>query len=167
MSRDGRVVSLVVNGLPYEVRVPERLLLSDLLRDELGLTGTHVGCEHGVCGACNVLLDDALVRSCLTLAVQADGRSVTTVEGVAAGDGLHPAQQAVFDANGLQCGYCTPGVVMTLYDLHRRGVVPTEAGLREELAGNLCRCTGYEGILTAGRVLLGVTGPSGPEGERT
>ena len=165
MSR--RRVEVTINGERYSGEVEPRLLLSDFIRHEAGLTGTHVGCEHGVCGACNVVLDDALVRSCLTLAVQADGRSVTTVEGVAAGDGLHPAQQAVFDANGLQCGFCTPGVVMTLYDLHRRGVVPTEAELREELAGTLCRCTGYEGILTAGRVLLGVAEPSGPEGERT
>ena len=167
MSVPERTVSLVVNGRPYELRVPARLLLSDLLRDGLGLTGTHVGCEHGVCGACNVVVDDELVRSCLYLAAQADGRSLTTVEGVEDGDGLHTAQQAVFDANGLQCGFCTPGVVMTLYDLHRRNATLTEAELREELAGNLCRCTGYEGILAAGRALLGVGEPSEPEGERT
>ena len=128
------------------------MLLSDALRDELGLTGTHVGCEHGVCGACTVLVDGAAVRSCLVLAVQADGAAVTTVEGLTPPDGLSPVQAAMRDCHALQCGFCTPGIVvsMTAYlDEHPR---PTDDDLREALSGNLCRCTGYAKIFDAVRL---------------
>ena len=141
-------VSMVVNGRTVERTVDSRRLLADLLRDDLRLTGTHLGCEHGVCGACTVLVDGQPVRSCLMLAVQADGREVTTVEGITPEDGLSPMQQAFKDHHGLQCGFCTPGFLMTLAgvepDEH-----PDEESVRELLAGNLCRCTGYEGIVDA------------------
>ncbi|MYB46101.1 MAG: (2Fe-2S)-binding protein [Acidimicrobiia bacterium] len=141
-------VSMVVNGRTVERTVDSRRLLADLLRDDLRLTGTHLGCEHGVCGACTVLVDGRPVRSCLMLAVQADGREVTTVEGITPEDGLSPMQQAFKDHHGLQCGFCTPGFLMTL-----AGVEPDEhadeESVRDLLAGNLCRCTGYEGIVDA------------------
>ena len=149
-------VRVVVNDREYVRSVPVRALLTDFLRHDLGLTGTHVGCEHGVCGACNVLVDGELVRACLMLAVQVDGRTVRTVEGLA-GDELHPVQRALVDAHGLQCGFCTPGVVMTLADLAARGPHSAEV-LREELSGNLCRCTGYAGILAAARTVAGEEG---------
>jgi aerobic carbon-monoxide dehydrogenase small subunit len=130
--------------------VPVRLLLSDFLRHELLLTGTHVGCEHGVCGACTVLLDGRSARSCLTLAVQANGREITTVEGVAPSDTeLHPLQQAMQDHHGLQCGFCTPGFLMTLVELLRDNPKPTEHEVVSAISGNLCRCTGYSGIVEA------------------
>ncbi|MBI2322750.1 MAG: (2Fe-2S)-binding protein [Chloroflexi bacterium] len=142
-------VRLRVNGQEHERAAEPRLLLSDFLRHELGLTGTHVGCEHGVCGACTVLLDGAPVRSCLLFAVQADGAEVHTVEGLAEGDRLHPLQEAFWDAHGLQCGFCTPGILMTLLDFLAEHPRPTEAEVREALAGNLCRCTGYQNIVRA------------------
>jgi carbon-monoxide dehydrogenase small subunit len=148
---------VTVNGARQERAVEPRLLLSDFLRHELGLTGTHVGCEHGVCGACTVLLDGEAVRSCLMFAVQADGHEVTTVEGLAAvsGDALHPLQAAFREAHGLQCGFCTPGVLMTLVPFlrdHRDGPPPDEREIREALSGNLCRCTGYQNIVAAVRL---------------
>lgn len=147
-------VRLTVNGQPVEREVSVRLLLSDFLRHELGLTGTHVGCEHGICGACTIILDGQSARSCLTLAVQADGCELRTIEGVAAEDGsLHPIQQAFQDHHALQCGYCTPGMIMNVLSHFEQGVSSsmTDAEIRDLLAGNLCRCTGYKNIVTAVR----------------
>ena len=141
-------VSMAVNGRAVERTVDSRRLLADLLRDDLRLTGTHLGCEHGVCGACTVLVDGQPVRSCLMLAVQADGCEVTTVEGITPEDGLSPMQQAFKDHHGLQCGFCTPGFLMTLAGVEPEDH-PDEESVRELLAGNLCRCTGYEGIVDA------------------
>ncbi len=143
-------ISVTVNGTRHERTVEPRLLLSDFLRQDLGLTGTHVGCEHGVCGACTVLLDGDAVRSCLMLAVQADEQALTTVEGLAPSPGeLHPLQAAFHEAHGLQCGFCTPGFLMTLVPFLREHPDPTEREIREALSGNLCRCTGYQGIVDA------------------
>jgi carbon-monoxide dehydrogenase small subunit len=142
-------ISVTVNGRVYARSVEPRLHLADFLRNELGLKGTHVGCEQGVCGNCTVLLGDEAVKSCLLLAVQADGLDVTTVEALAPADGLSPLQQAFKDAHALQCGFCTPGFLMTATALERRGGAPTRDEIREELAGVLCRCTGYEPIVTA------------------
>jgi carbon-monoxide dehydrogenase small subunit len=142
-------VSINVNGRRYERTIEPRLHLADFLRHELGLTGTHVGCEQGVCGNCTVLLGDEAVKSCLLFAAQADGLEVTTVEALAAGDGLSPLQQAFKDEHALQCGFCTPGFLMTATALERRGVCPAPGELRDELAGVLCRCTGYEPIVRA------------------
>ena len=141
-------VSMAVNGRAVERTVDSRRLLADLLRDDLRLTGTHLGCEHGVCGACTVLVDGQPVRSCLMLAVQADGCQVTTVEGITPEGGLSPMQQAFKDHHGLQCGFCTPGFLMTLAGVEPEDH-PDEESVRELLAGNLCRCTGYEGIVDA------------------
>jgi carbon-monoxide dehydrogenase small subunit len=150
-------VRLTVNGREFERAVEPRLLLSDFLRHELELTGTHVGCEHGVCGACTILLDGEPVRSCLLFAVQAQGRAVATVESLAAPDGtLHPLQQAFWESHGLQCGFCTPGFLMTLVpflECHAAaGTVPDEGEIRLALSGNLCRCTGYQHIVDAVRL---------------
>jgi aerobic-type carbon monoxide dehydrogenase small subunit (CoxS/CutS family) len=145
-------INITVNGVAYQANVESRLNLADFLREHLKLTGTHIGCEHGVCGACTVLFDGSTVRSCLMFAVQADGHSITTIEGVAAPDGmLHPIQAALSAHHGLQCGYCTPGVVMTLLELQRDrdGATVSEDEVRHALAGNLCRCTGYQGITDA------------------
>ena len=143
-------VALTVNGIPYERHVEARMLLSDFLRHELGLTGTHVGCEHGVCGACTILLDGEAVRSCLMFAVQAHGHSLMTVEGLTKGkEDLHPLQQAFWEAHGLQCGYCTPGILMTLVPFLKQNPDPTEDEIRHALSGNLCRCTGYQHIVDA------------------
>ncbi|HEY3629445.1 MAG TPA: (2Fe-2S)-binding protein [Jatrophihabitantaceae bacterium] len=142
-------VRLVVNGVPHDVDVPPRRLLSDCLRHDLGLTGTHVGCEHGVCGACTVLLDGQPVRSCLLLAVSVDGQQLTTVEGLADGDELSPVQQAFQDCHGLQCGFCTPGFLTTITAGLRDNPQPSEDEAREMIAGNLCRCTGYQNIVAA------------------
>jgi len=142
-------VELSVNGERFELQVEARRLLSDFLREDLGLTGTHVGCEHGVCGACTVRLDGLTVRSCLLFAVQATGSEITTVEGVSQGAALHPLQAALSDHHGLQCGFCTPGMIMTALELLERDHAPSEAAIRHALAGNLCRCTGYEGIVRA------------------
>ena len=151
-------VDVEVNGEHVQRTVPARLLLSDFLRHEIGLTGTHVGCEQGVCGACTVLLDDQPVRSCLTLTAQASGRRVRTIESLAEpGKPLHPIQQALHDHRGLQCGFCTPGIVMTLLFLAEQaeaGSAPTEDDVTEALGGHLCRCTGYLGIVAAARAAL-------------
>jgi aerobic carbon-monoxide dehydrogenase small subunit len=141
-------ITVTVNGARRTVTTPARRLLSDLLRHDLRLTGTHVGCEHGVCGCCTVLLDGEPVRSCLVFAVSVDGRELTTVEGLAAPDGtLHPIQQALQDHHGLQCGFCTPGFVMSACGFLADNPDPDEDEIREGMAGNLCRCTGYTGIL--------------------
>ena len=148
-------IQVTVNGQRHEGAVEPRLLLSDFLRQDLGLTGTHVGCEHGVCGACTVLLDGDAVRSCLMLAVQADGHDVTTVEGLTpagAGDALHPLQTAFHETHALQCGFCTPGILMTLIPFLQDHPAPDEREIREALAGNLCRCTGYQNIVEAVRL---------------
>jgi carbon-monoxide dehydrogenase small subunit len=143
-------VALTVNGRKVERRIEARLNLADFLRHELRLTGTHVGCEHGACGACTVLVDGQSARSCLMLAVQAQGRSVTTIEGLADEAGaLSPLQAAFQVHHGLQCGFCTPGMLMTLIELLRDNPDATEAEVRETLSGNLCRCTGYAGIVDA------------------
>lgn len=143
-------VTLTVNGKPYSAAVESRWSLADFLRHKLGLTGTHLGCEHGVCGACTVLLDGHSVRGCLTLAVQADGKSVETVEGLApSSTELNTLQQAFWDNHGLQCGFCTPGILMTLTEFLQDNADPSEAEVREALSGNICRCTGYQGIVDA------------------
>jgi carbon-monoxide dehydrogenase small subunit len=154
-------ITVTVNEQEYTRAVEPRLLLSDFLRHELGLTGTHVGCEHGVCGACTILFDGEAIRSCLIFAVQADGHSITTVEGLASlsplplGEGqgvrggMHPLQQSFWEAHGLQCGYCTPGILMTLVPFLRDNPNPTEDEIRHALSGNLCRCTGYQHIVDA------------------
>ena len=150
MQPDHHEIELTVNGTHYRRTVESRMLLSDFLRHELGLAGTHVGCEHGVCGACTILLDSDPVRSCLMLAVQANGRALATVEGLASADGeLHPVQQAMHAHHGLQCGYCTPGILMTMTAYLQEHPSPTEDEVREALSGNLCRCTGYQNIVDA------------------
>jgi carbon-monoxide dehydrogenase small subunit len=147
---DRRTIVLTVNGVRHSREVETRLTLGDFLRHELGLTGTHLGCEHGVCGACTIHLDGAAVRSCILFAVQADGSEITTVEGLARPDGrLHPVQQAFRDNHGLQCGFCTPGMQMTITAFLAENPAPTEREVREAIAGNLCRCTGYQGIVAA------------------
>jgi aerobic-type carbon monoxide dehydrogenase small subunit (CoxS/CutS family) len=144
---------MTVNGRAYERSVEPRLLLSDFLRHELHLTGTHVGCEHGVCGACTVLVDDEPTRACLMLAVQTDGASITTVEGLSSADGaLHPVQEAFWDAHGLQCGFCTSGMLISTIALLRQRPRPTDPEIRAGLSGNLCRCTGYQNIVKAVRL---------------
>ena len=144
-------IELTVNGEERAGEAEPRKTLADFLREDLGLTGTHLGCEHGVCGACTVLVDGRAVRSCLMLAVQADGARVTTIEGMAAADGaLHPLQQAFHEHHGLQCGFCTPGMIMSLADYLERHPDADEAELREALSGNICRCTGYQAIVDAG-----------------
>jgi aerobic carbon-monoxide dehydrogenase small subunit len=146
-------VTITVNQQTYTREVESRLLLSDFLRHELGLTGTHVGCEHGVCGACTILFDGESARSCLLFAVQADGHQITTVEGLAPdANKLHPIQQAFWEAHGLQCGYCTPGILMTLVPFLKQNPDPTEDEIRHALSGNLCRCTGYQHIVDAVRL---------------
>ena len=143
-------VTFQLNGEPVEVDVEPRMHLADCLRDELRLTGTHLGCEHGVCGACTILFDGAPVRSCLMLAVQANGHELSTVEGLADSNGeLHPVQQAMHDHHGLQCGYCTPGILMTMTAFLKQNPEPSEHEVREALSGNLCRCTGYQNIVDA------------------
>ncbi|NLF64936.1 MAG: (2Fe-2S)-binding protein [Chloroflexi bacterium] len=145
-------VELQVNGRAVRREVEPRLLLSDFLRHELGLTGTHVGCEHGVCGACTVLLDGAAVRSCLMLAVQATGHEVQTVEALGTPQQMHPLQEAFHEAHGLQCGFCTSGFLMTLLPFLESNPDPSEAEIREAISGNLCRCTGYQHIVDAVRL---------------
>jgi aerobic carbon-monoxide dehydrogenase small subunit len=144
-----RRIAVTVNGTRYEREVEPRLLLGDFLRSELDLTGTHFGCEHGICGACTVLLNGDSVRACLVFAVQADGGEVLTVEGLGSVDALHPLQQAFHEHHGLQCGYCTPGMLMTALDLIRKHGRLTEAAVRAGISGNLCRCTGYQNIVAA------------------
>lgn len=143
-------VTVTVNEKVYRREVEPRLLLSDFLRHDLGLTGTHVGCEHGVCGACTILFDGQSMRSCLIFAVQANGHNISTVEGLAKDkDNLHPLQQGFWEAHGLQCGYCTPGILMTLVPFLKENPDPTEDEIRHALSGNLCRCTGYQHIVDA------------------
>jgi aerobic carbon-monoxide dehydrogenase small subunit len=150
MTATERTVSLSVNGATYERTVPVRLLLSDFIRNELGLTGTHLGCEHGVCGCCTILLDGQAVRSCLLFAVQAAGHELVTVEGLAPAPGrLHPLQEAFRQEHALQCGYCTPGFLTTLIPFLESNPDPSEVQIREALSGNLCRCTGYQNIVKA------------------
>lgn len=155
--KDAVSITLTVNGVARSGRAEPRTHLADFLRHHLGLTGTHIGCEHGVCGACTVLVDGETVRACLMFAVQANGRAVTTIEGVAgADDPLHPIQAALSRHHGLQCGYCTPGIVMTLIELQRdlAGRPITEVAVRKALSGNLCRCTGYQGVVDAALEVL-------------
>ena len=142
-------ITLTVNGKSYERSVEVRMTLADFLRDELALTGTHVGCEHGVCGACTILLDGEAVRSCLLLAVQADGRKLMTVEGLARPEELHPLQMAFQERHALQCGFCTPGFLLTAHAFLKENPVPTEAEVRKAISGNICRCTGYLPIIQA------------------
>jgi aerobic-type carbon monoxide dehydrogenase small subunit (CoxS/CutS family) len=156
-------MGLRVNGRPEFGRAQPRVTLAEFLREELGLTGTHVGCEQGVCGACTVVVDGVAVRSCLVFAVQAEGCEVETVEGLAGDDGLHPLQQAFWDAQALQCGFCTPGFLMTALVALRERTDWDRADLRERLSGNLCRCTGYEPILDA--VLAAAEAARDPGGE--
>jgi len=144
-------VRLTVNGQPVEREVEVRKTLADFLREDLGLTGTHLGCEHGVCGACTVLLDGEPVRSCLLFAVQAAGATVETVEGLAPGEALHPLQAAFREHHGLQCGFCTPGILMSALALLRAQPLPSDQQILEMLGGHLCRCTGYQGIIDAVR----------------
>jgi carbon-monoxide dehydrogenase small subunit len=145
-----RKLSVTVNGTPYEEVVEVRLTLADFLRQQLALTGTHLGCEHGVCGACTVLVDGRSARSCLMLAVQVNGREITTIEGLAKSDEeLHPLQQAFADNHGLQCGFCTPGMLTTMVEFLRDNPAPSERQVQEALSGNLCRCTGYQGVVAA------------------
>jgi aerobic carbon-monoxide dehydrogenase small subunit len=144
-----RHISLTVNGRVYEHTVAVRMTLADFLREELNLTGTHLGCEHGVCGACTILYNGAAVRSCLMLAVQADGAELMTVEGLAQGDTLHPLQQAFQEYHALQCGFCTPGLLMTAYALLQETPHPSRDEVREAISGNICRCTGYAPIVQA------------------
>jgi len=147
---DTRRISLTVNGESYEGEVETRMHLADFLRMSAGLTGTHLGCEHGVCGACTVLVDGEAVRSCLMLAVQANDTSVTTIEGLAEDGELHPIQRAFQEQHGLQCGFCTPGMVMSLAAYIDENPTPDETDIREAISGNICRCTGYQGIVAAG-----------------
>jgi carbon-monoxide dehydrogenase small subunit len=145
-----RTITVTVNGTSYTKDVPVRITLADFIRYELGLTGTHLGCEHGVCGACTILLDGQSARSCLMLAVQANGHDILTVEGIAPSpDTLHPLQEAFRDNHGLQCGFCTPGMLTTLLEFLRDNPDPTEEEVRIAISGNLCRCTGYQGIVLA------------------
>lgn len=147
--KDLHLVNLTVNGDDHEVAVESRRTLADMLRHDLGYTGTHLGCEHGVCGACTVLLDGEPVRSCLVFGVQADGGEIRTVEGLADGDDLHELQQAFSEHHGLQCGFCTPGFLMLAEAFLDRVPTPSEEQAREAMAANLCRCTGYQGIVDA------------------
>ena len=155
-------ISVSINGVPFSSEVEPRMLLSDFIRHVASLTGTHVGCEHGVCGACTVLLDGEPARSCLMFAVQADGRSVTTAEGLSAPDGsLSPLQQAFSEHHALQCGFCTSGFIVSAEALLREGRMLSEADVRARLAGNLCRCTGYAGIIAAVLAVASGTAPTG------
>ena len=142
-------VSIRINGVAHTHEVEPRLLLVHLLRDVIGLTGTHIGCETSICGACTVMLNGAAVKSCTALAVQADGADLLTIEGLAQGDKLHPIQEAFWECHGLQCGFCTPGMILSAYQLLERNPKPTEREIRHALDGNLCRCTGYEHIVDA------------------
>ena len=148
---NARTIRVTVNDRPHEATVDVRKTLADFLRDDLELTGTHVGCEHGVCGACTVILDGAAVRSCLLFAAQAHGRSIETVEGLADGETLDPLQQAFHEHHALQCGFCTPGFLMTLTCFLRERPDPSDAEIRDAISGNLCRCTGYRNIVAAAR----------------
>ncbi len=154
-----RRIHLTVNGRPYEAVVEPRTTLVDLLRGELALSGTHVGCEHGVCGACTILWNGKAVRSCIMLAVQADGGDLMTVEGLSRDGQLHPIQQAFLEEHGLQCGFCTPGFLMSVYELLQRSPNPADDEIRETLGGHICRCTGYQSIVHAVRLAAQKLGP--------
>jgi len=148
--KDSRKIQVEINGVIFERLIETRMTLSDFIRHECGLTGTHVGCEHGVCGACTIHLNGQAIRSCIMYAVQAHGQKVTTVEGLSQPDGtLHPLQQAFKNQNGLQCGFCTPGMLMTCTAYLEEKSDPTEQEIREVISGNICRCTGYQGIVNA------------------
>jgi carbon-monoxide dehydrogenase small subunit len=147
-------VELSVNGRPVSLEVEPRQSLADALRSKLGLTGTHLGCEHGVCGACTIIVDGDPVRGCLMLAVQAEGAEVLTIEGVSPQQGLSPIQEAMREHHGLQCGFCTPGMVVVLHHLLSTNPNPTEAEIREAISGQLCRCTGYQGIMAAAKAVV-------------
>ena len=150
MSEPQVTVSMSVNGRAVTLTVPARLTLADLIREDLELTGTHLGCEHGVCGACTVLVDGRSMRSCILYAGQMEGAEITTIEGLSPpGGSLSPIQQAIHERHGLQCGFCTPGFVVTIHELLRENPNPTEVEVREALSGNICRCTGYQGIVAA------------------
>ena len=149
--KDKRTISLEVNGVRFTREVEVRKTLADFLRDDVGCTGVHLGCEHGVCGACSILLDDQVVRSCILFAVQADGCSVVTVEGLSRDSELNPLQQAFVDHHALQCGFCTPGMLLAAVDLLKHFPEPSETQIREALSGNLCMCTGYASIVRAVR----------------
>ncbi len=155
-------IDLVVNHKEYKRSVEPRMLLSDFLRHELGLTGTHVGCEHGVCGACSVLFDGQPIRSCLMFAVQAKGHEVLTIEGLGTLNHLHPIQQSFIEAHGLQCGYCTPGIIMTLVAFLEKNPHPNEQEIRQAISGNLCRCTGYQHIEDAVKIAAEKLSASNP-----
>jgi len=158
-----REIVLRVNGEEHRGTAEPRVTLVDFLRDELGLTGTHVGCEHGVCGACTILMDGRTVRSCLMLAVQAEGHELRTVEGLAPADGpLHPIQEAFSEKHGLQCGFCTPGFLMSVEELLRDDPDPSEETIRSRLSGNICRCTGYQNIVEAVRYAAELTREAAP-----
>lgn len=146
---DHRRISVVVNGTRQEAEVETRKYLAEFLREDLGLVGTHIGCEHGVCGACTVLMDGLSVRSCIVLAVQANGAEIMTVEGLASNGQMHPLQEAFWEKQGLQCGFCTPGMLMRAYELLEENSDPTAEQVREGMANNLCRCTGYQYIVEA------------------
>ena len=143
------IITVTINKTQYSREIEPRLLLSDFIRHEIGLTGTHVGCEHGVCGACTILFDGEPVRSCIMLAIQADGHELQTVESLGTPEDMHPLQQAFHEAHGLQCGYCTPGFLMTLMPFLEENPHPSEQEIREAISGNLCRCTGYQHIVDA------------------
>jgi carbon-monoxide dehydrogenase small subunit len=160
-------VRVQVNGVWHDARVPARRLLSDFVRHDLRLTGTHVGCEHGVCGACTVLLDGAPVRSCLLLAATVSGQSVTTVEGLGTPEAMHPVQQAFRECHGLQCGFCTPGFLTTAAAFLVANPAPSEAEAREAVGGNLCRCTGYQNIVTSVLRAADIVRDAGRSGEAT
>ena len=159
-----QTVRVRVNGREYERTVEARLLLADFLRHDLGLTATHLGCEHGVCGACTIIVDGESVRSCLLFAVQADGADIQTLEGLADGDALHPLQQAFWDHHALQCGFCTSGFLMTAVDVLQKTPHPSEDEIRHALSGNLCRCTGYANIVKAVRSVAERSAASGADG---
>jgi carbon-monoxide dehydrogenase small subunit len=161
-------ITVQVNGTSRRATVPPRLTLADFLRERCQLTGTHLGCEHGVCGACTVLLDGASVRACLVFAAQVDGAEVTTVEGLAGPDGaLSPVQEAFRDHHGLQCGFCTPGFLVSVTEFLRDNPAPDDAEIRAALSGNLCRCTGYQGIVNAVHAAArNAAGPAGSEREK-
>jgi aerobic-type carbon monoxide dehydrogenase small subunit (CoxS/CutS family) len=142
-------VTLTVNGTRYQRDVEPRMLLTDFIRHEIGLTGTHVGCEHGVCGACTVLIDGRAARACLCFAVQAEGLSIETVESLGSPEELHPIQQAFWEQHGLQCGFCTPGMLMSVTELLRANPNPDRDAIKEAISGNLCRCTGYQNIVAS------------------